>query len=86
MTRIDFRATLFSPGVTIGSLSANRKRRFEVHDGAKLLKSANACAMEISKATAELETLIGSPSFEREQEANLHGLANGVEQRAKRRH
>ena len=64
MTWIDFeRATLFSRRVTLGSLSANRKRKLGVHDGAKFSKNENACAKEISRATAELARLVGSTSF-----------------------
>jgi hypothetical protein len=64
MTWIDFeRATLFSPRVTLGSFSANGKRKLGVRDGAKFPKSENACAKEISRATAELARLVGSPSF-----------------------
>lgn len=47
----------------LGSLSANRKRKLGVHDGAKFPKSENAYAKEISRATAELARLVGSPSF-----------------------
>ena len=63
-TWIDFeRATFLSPRVALGSLSANRKRKLEFHDGAKFLTSENACAKEIARATAELARLVGSPSF-----------------------
>jgi hypothetical protein len=64
MTWIDFEhAILLSPRVALGSLSANRKRKLEVHDGAKFAKSEKACSKEISRATAELARLVGSPSF-----------------------
>lgn len=66
ITWIDFEhATLFSSRVILGSLSANRKRRLEVHDGAKFPKSEDSCAKEISRARAELARLVGSPSFRR---------------------
>lgn len=66
MTWIDFeRATLFSARVTLGRLSANRKRKLEVDDRAKFPNGGNACAKEISRATAELARLVGSPSFRR---------------------
>ena len=59
MTWIDFeRATLFSPRVTLGTLSANRKRKLEFQEGAKFPeKSEKACAKEIARATAELTRL-----------------------------
>jgi hypothetical protein len=64
MTWIDFeRATLFSSRVTLGSLSANKKRKLGVRDGAKFPKSENAFAKEISRATAELARFVGSSSF-----------------------
>jgi hypothetical protein len=64
MTWIDFeRTTLFSPRVTLGSLSANRKQKLGFHDRAKFPKSENACAKEIARATAELARLFGSTSF-----------------------
>jgi hypothetical protein len=66
MTWIDFeRATLFSPRVILGSLSANRKRKLGVHVGAKFPNSENACAKEISRATAELARLVGGTSFKK---------------------
>jgi hypothetical protein len=64
ITWIDFeRATLFSPRVSLGSLSANRKRKLEFHDGVKFPKTESACVKEISRARAELARLVGSPSF-----------------------
>jgi hypothetical protein len=64
MTWIDFeRAELFSPRVTLSSLSANRKRKLEFQEGAKFpQKSDKACAREIVRATAELTILVGSIS------------------------
>jgi hypothetical protein len=49
--------------VTLGSLSANRKRKLGFRDGAKFPKSENACAKEIARTTAELARLVGSTSF-----------------------
>ena len=61
---IDFeRATLFSPRVILESLSANRKRKLGVHDGARFPTSENGSAKEIARATAELVRLVGSTSF-----------------------
>jgi hypothetical protein len=58
MTWIDFeRAVIFSPRVTLGSLSANRKRKLEFREGAKSPeKSENACAKQMAR-------LVGSTSF-----------------------
>jgi hypothetical protein len=65
ITWIDFeRAELFSQRVTLGSLSANRKRKLEFQEGAQFPgKSSKACAKEIARATAELTRLVGSTSF-----------------------
>lgn len=64
MTWIDFeRATLFSPRVTLGNFSTNRKRKLGFHDGAKSPKSGSACVKGIARATAELARLVGGTSF-----------------------
>jgi hypothetical protein len=63
VTKIE-RAILFSPRVTLGSLSANRKRKLDFQEGAKFPeKSDKECAKEIVKATAELTRLVGSTWF-----------------------
>jgi hypothetical protein len=73
MTWIDFeRAELFSPRVTLGSLSAHRKRKLEFQEGAKFPeKSDKACAREIIRATAELTRLVGSISRANRKEGYL---------------
>jgi hypothetical protein len=65
MTWIDFeRAELFSPRVTLGSLSANRKRKLEFQEGAKFPEESDkACQREIVKAKSELTGLVGCTSF-----------------------
>jgi hypothetical protein len=56
--------------VALGSLLVNRKRKLRFQDGAKFLKTENACAKEIAKAIAELTRLVGSTLFIGEREAN----------------
>jgi hypothetical protein len=64
MTWIDSeRATFLSPPLPLRSLSANRKQKLGFHDQAKCSKSANLCAKEIARATAELARLVGGTSF-----------------------
>jgi hypothetical protein len=67
MAWIDFEpAALFSPRVTLRSLSTNRKRKLGFWEGAKSPeKRENACAKEIDWATIELDRLVGSTSFEK---------------------
>ena len=62
MTWIDFeRAAFLSPRVALGSLSANRERKPEFHNGVKFPeKSSKASTEEIVRARAELTRLVGT--------------------------